>query len=187
MVQQQKTAADLETDRGKAQTERANMLSQDERERDKAALDAWVKVYTACMQSGSPAPSLTEFQAAMRAQVPQVGLMQDMPPPTSPQQPATGVQSMQPQGGMGKPQGPQLGQPLAPNPNNPNAMPRPTNPLTPPTGSMDPASAMAVRRGLQGQGLPTAYGAIANRSLAGLVAGMGGPTIGGPAGGTGGG
>ena len=180
MVQQQKTAADIETDRGKAQTERANMLSEDERERDKAALDAWVKVYTACMQTGSPAPSLTEFQEAMRAQVPQVGLMQDMPPPTSPQQPATGVQSMQQQGGMGKPQGPQLGQPLSPNPNNPTQMPRPTNPLTPPTGSMDPASAMAVRRGLQGQGIADSIRAIANRSFRGPGCGYGWACLGGP-------
>ena len=180
MVQQQKTAADLETDRGKAQTERASMLSTDERERDKAALDAWVKVYTACMQSGAPAPSLTEFQEAMRSQTPQVGLMANMPPPTSPQQPATGIQSLQQPGGMGKPQGPQLGQPLSPNPNNPLQMPRPTNPMTPPQGSMDPASAMAVRQGLQSGQMPTAYGRIANRAMTGLTAGAGGPPMPGP-------
>jgi len=181
MVQQQKTAADLETDRGKAQTDRASMLSQDERERDKAALDAWVKVYTAGMANGSPAPSLTEFQEAMRSQTPQIGLMASMPPPSSPQQPATGVQSLQQPPG-GRPQGPQMGQPLSPNAANPLQGPRPANPAMPPTGSMDPANAQAVRTGLTGGGMPTAYGQLAAKAMPGLTAGMGGPPMPKPAG-----
>ena len=42
-VQGQKTAADIENDRAKQQTKRAQLLLEDDRERDKAALDAWIR------------------------------------------------------------------------------------------------------------------------------------------------
>jgi hypothetical protein len=177
MAQQQKNAADLETDRGKAHTERAKALQDDDLQRDKAALDAWTKTWVAAAQFGTPAPSLTEFQQAMRSAAPRIGLLQDVPPPTSPMQPATGVQSLQqpqpggpPQGQMGqRPPGAQQGRPMMPNPNQPTQMPGP--------GSPDPATAMGVRQALQTGQLPTAYGQIGNRAIAGLVAGMGGPQI----------
>jgi hypothetical protein len=174
MAQQQKNAADLETDRGKAQTERAKALQDDDLQRDKAALDAWTKTWVAAAQFGTPVPSLTEFQQAMQSNAPRIGLLQDVPPPTSPMQPATGVQSLQqPQPGgpqQQRPQGPPMqGRPMMPNPNQPTQMPRP--------GSPDPATAMGVRQALQSGQLPSAYGQIANRAIAGLVAGPGGPAL----------
>jgi hypothetical protein len=173
MAQQQKNAADLETDRGKAQTERGKALQDDDLQRDKAALDAWTKTWVAAAQFGTPAPSLTEFQQAMRSNAPRLGLMPDVPPPMSPMQPATGVQSLQqpqPGGPPQRPPGPQMqGRPMMPNPNQPTQMPRP--------GAQDPATAMGVRQALQSGQLPTAYGQIANRAIAGLVAGPGGPAM----------
>ena len=53
-VQGQKTAADVENDRAKAQTDRARLLMEDDRERDKAALDAWSKTWVAAAQFGTP-------------------------------------------------------------------------------------------------------------------------------------
>lgn len=178
MVQAQRNASDLETDRGKAQTDRASLLMQDDRERDRAALDAWTQAWKTGAQFGTPVPSLTEFQAAMRSQAPRLGLMPDVPPPMSPQQPATGPggQQGQPPGAPGPMTRPgPLGSPTVPNAMRPNM--GPVNPLQPPRGSTDPANAMAVGRALMGQGMPTAYGQLANRALAGNIAGMGGPQI----------
>lgn len=172
MAQQQKNAADLETDRGKAQTDRARLLMEDDRERDKAALETWGKTWIAGAQFGTPVPALTEFQSAMQSRAPRLGLMPDVPPPTSPMQPATGVQQQPPQGpgGPPKPPGPPLGQ----QPQQPMMPPqRPAMPAPMP----DPATAMAVQRGLMGQGLPSAYGSIANRAMASQLMGMGGPRL----------
>ena len=175
MAQQQKNAADLETDRGKAQTDRAKMLTDDDRERDKAAIDAWTRLSAAAMTAGQPLPNLAMLQQAMRSKAPQLGLMPDVPPATSPQQPATGVQSMQPpqpQQGQPGPMGPKPPpqRPMMPNPVNPVQMPTPAT-------SPNPAMQMGVARGLMGGGLPSAYGALANRAISGLIAGPGGPPI----------
>jgi hypothetical protein len=59
---------------------------------------------------------------------------------------------------------------------------RPQAPMAPPVGSTPPDTAQAVRRALAGQGLPTAYGQIADRAVAGQVAGMGGPSLPNPGG-----
>jgi hypothetical protein len=45
------------------------------------------------------------------------------------------------------------------------------------TAGVDPANRMAVQQGLQGRGLPTAYGQIANRAMAGALFGPGGPSL----------
>ena len=172
-VQQAKTSADLETDRGKAQTDRAKMLTDDDLQRDKAALDAWTKTWVAAAQFGTPAPSLTEFQQAMRSAAPRLGLMPDVPPAASPQQPATSPQAQQPPQPMGGPQRPPgppqrpQGQPMMPNPQQPTQMPQQGN----------PATQMAVRQALQTGQMPSAYGQIANRAIAGLIAGPGGPQM----------
>jgi hypothetical protein len=173
-AQQQKNAADLETDRGKAQTDRAKMLTDDDRERDKAAIDAWTRLATAAMQAGQPLPNLAMLQEAMRSKAPTLGLMPDVPPPASPQQPATSPQAQQP-----PPQG-QQGQPGPMGPRPPPQrpmMPNPVNPVQMPQPSANPATTMGVQRGLMGGGMPTAYGQLANRAISGLVAGMGGPQI----------
>ena len=174
MVQQQKTAADLETDRAKAQTDRSKALSDDDRERDKAALQAWVELWKTGAQLGTPVPSLDELRAAMQPDQPSLGLIGDLPPPTSPQQPATGVQGQQQQKPPAGPQGPMLGQMP---PGRPMMPTMPQRPALPPAGATDPATAQAVRRALAGQGLPTTYGMIADRAVAGNIAGMGGPTL----------
>jgi hypothetical protein len=179
-VQGQKTAADVENTRADQQTKRAQLLLEDDRERDKAALDAWTRTWVAAAQYGSPAPSLEEFKSAMRSRVPGsgIGMLGDLPPPSSPQPPAVGVPPRPP-----PPQGP------------PGMPPRPTAMVRPPMGGgapgmapggppggADPATAMAVKGALMGRGLPSAYGQIANRALAGLVAGPGGPALPGPGG-----
>jgi hypothetical protein len=171
--QDQKNAADLETDRGKAQTDRAKMLVEDDRERDKAALDAWAKTWVAAAQFGTPVPSLTQFQTAMRSKAPQIGLMANVPPPTSPQPPATGQQAQGPQpppGGPPRPPGPPPQQ-MPPQ----GMMPPQRPPGAPPMP--DPATAMAAQRGLAGGGLPSAYGQIANRAVMSTLFGMGGPRM----------
>jgi hypothetical protein len=179
MAQQQKNAADLETDRGKAQTDRAQMLMNDDRERDKAAISVWGQLSAAAMAAGQPLPNLAMLQQAMQSKAPQIGLMPDVPPATSPQQPATGVQSMQlPQqpGGLQqqRPQGPPR---VGMNPSQPTQGPIGMNPAAPPVGSTNPATAMAARQGLMTGQLPTAYGGLANRAISGLIAGMGGPSL----------
>ena len=83
-VQAGKTAADVENDRASEQTKRAQMLTDDDLNRDKAALDAWTKTWVAGAQFGTPVPSLTEFQQAMASKVPGIQLLGNLPPPTSP-------------------------------------------------------------------------------------------------------
>lgn len=171
-VQQQKTAADLETDRARAQTDRSKALSDDDRERDKAALQAWVELWKTGAQHGTPVPSLDELRAAMQPDQPQLGLIGALPPPpTSPQQPATGVQGpQQPQRG---PQGPMMGQ----MPGQGGGLMMPQRPMAPPQGAVPPAAAQMVRQALATGNLPSNYGMIADRAMAGLTAGMGGPSI----------
>jgi hypothetical protein len=168
-VQKQKTAADVENDRAKAQTDRAKLVMEDDRERDKAALDAWSRTWVAAAQFGTPAPSFDEFRAAMASRVPSVGLLGDMPPPTSPQPPATGQPPPQ-RPGMAP-----MGPPGAPRP--PMAPPMPPRPAGPPGGSVDPATAAAVRGALVGKGMPSAYGQLANRAMLSPLFGAGGPPM----------
>ena len=171
MAQQQKNAADLETDRGKAQTDRARMLTEDDLKRDQAALDAWTKTWVAGAQFGTPVPSLTEFQQAMQSKAPQIGLLPSVPAPTSPMQPATNQQ-----GPPQPPQGPQRppGPALAAQPPGPLLPPqRPPGPLA----GLDPATAIAAQRGLATGQLPSAYGQISNRAMANALFGMGGPRM----------
>lgn len=171
MVQQQKTAADLETDRARAQTDRSKALSDDDRERDKAALDAWVQIWKTGAQFGTPVPSLDELRAAMQPNQPQLAQLAPLPPPTSPQQPATGMQGpQQPQRG---PQGPMMGQ----MPGQGGGMPQMQRPMAPPVGAAPPNTAQMVRQALVSGNLPTAYGQIADRAVAGSIAGMGGPQL----------
>jgi hypothetical protein len=53
----------------------------------------------------------------------------------------------------------------------------PSNLIASPTAGVDPAQRMAVQQGLAGRGLPTAYGQIANRAMAGALFGPGGPSL----------
>lgn len=171
-VEAQKTAASVENDRAKQQTDRARLIMEDDRERDKAALDAWAKTWVAAVQFGSPAPSFDAFKAAMVSRAPAVAMLGDLPPPTSPQPPATGAPPPQPpRPGMAPPMGP----PGAPRP--PMMPPPGMRPAGPPAGAADPATAMAVRQALVGKGMPTAYGQIANRAMLSPLMGAGGPPL----------
>ena len=176
-IQGQKTAADVENDRADQQTKRADLLIADERERDKAALDAWTKTWVAAAQYGTPAPSLVQFQEAMASKAPQLGLLSNLPAPTSPQPPASG-QPQQPK----PPQPPvpgMMGQrpPGAP-PMAPPGMPGPPQAQRPP----DPASEAAVRGAMRGLPLPGGYGQIAQRAALAPLMGPGGPQLPGPGG-----
>lgn len=175
-ISAQKNASDLENTRADQQTKRAQLLLDDDRERDKAALDGWTKAWTASAQFGTPAPSLTDFQNAMRRAVPTVQLLGDLPPPTSPQPAATDPNSpqqqikQQPQPPMGMPpRGPQ--QPLTP----------PNRPMQPsPTPMPNPAVQQAMRAAMAGRGPPSAYGQIAQRAMASPLNAPGGPPLPGP-------
>jgi hypothetical protein len=172
-VQQSKTAADIEDDRAKQQTDRARLLMEDDRERDKAALDAWSKTWVAAAQFGTPAPSFDEFKTAMQSRVPPVALLTSTPSPMSPQLPATGQQPppQRPPGApMMPPQGAQRPGPLM-------MPPRPMAPPAPPGGGADPATQMAVRQALAGRGMPSAYGQLANRAALSPLMGPGGPPL----------
>jgi hypothetical protein len=169
-IEGQKTAANIENDRAEQQTKRAQLLLEDERERDKAALDAWSKTWLAAAQHGTPAPSLDEFKAAMKSQAPAVGMLADLPAPTSTELPAAGQPPKPPQPPraqppMMPPQGPQA--PMAP--------PRPPPPQ-PPRGPISPAAAQMIQAGLQGRS-PSAYGMIAQRAMASPLMGAGGPPL----------
>ena len=179
-VQQAKTAADVENDRAKQQTDRAKLLLEDDRERDKAALDAWSKTWVAAAQFGTPAPSFDEFKAAMQSKAPAIGMLSDLPAPTSPQPPATGQPQQPPQPRPGGPMmPPQMGGPRPPM--MPPMQGRPPAPM----GGADPATAAAVRGALAtGSGPPSAYGMLAQRAALSPLLGPGGPRLpapGGPA------
>jgi hypothetical protein len=171
-VQKQKTAADVETDRAKAQTDRAKLLLEDDRERDKAALDAWSKTWIAAAQFGTPAPSLDEFRTAMKNDAPAVGLLANLPPPTSPQPPATGgpPQAAPKPGGQPPMMPPQQGQ------GRPMAQPQGPQ-MAPPQRGPDPATQAAVRGALMSGNMPTSYGQIAQRAMLSPLMGAGGPPM----------
>jgi hypothetical protein len=175
-VQGQKTAADIEDQRGEAQTKRAQLLSDDDRERAQSALQYWTQAYSVAAQHGTPLPSIQEFQQAMASKAPVVGLLPQgplaPPPPTSPQPPATGQTQGPPQ--PPRPPGPPT--PMQGAPGRPQTPMMPQSPLVSPP-QPDLASRMAIQQGLQGRGPPTPYGTIANRAMTSALFGPGGPSL----------
>jgi hypothetical protein len=175
-VQNKKTNADIENTRADQQTKRASLLLEDDRERDKSALDAWVKAWVAGATSNIVVPSLDEFKAAMKSNAPAVGLLSDLRPPTSPQPPAVGAPPPQQQ----KPPGPQ-GMPMMASPTNaprPPMMPqRPPTPPAPPPGPINPEAANAIRQSLATGRMPTAYGNLTARASQFPLNGPGGPPL----------
>jgi hypothetical protein len=172
-VQKQKTAADVENDRAKQQTDRAALLLADDRERDKAALDAWTKAWVAGAQFGTPVPSFDEFKQAMKSAAPSIAMLADLPSPNSPAPPATGQPPPKPLGG---PPPPMLGQQQSP---RPLMLPPPPSmaPRGPPQAPADPATAMAVRGALASGRMPTAYGQLAQRAALSPLMGPAGPPL----------
>jgi hypothetical protein len=174
-VQGQKTSADIESQRAEEQTKRADLLSSDDRERSQAALQFWTQAYAVAAQHGTPLPAIGEFQQAMASKAPTVQLLPPSPPPLSPQPPAVGGPQSAP-----KPPGPPPGPPtpMQGAPGRPQAPMLPqSNLIQPPRGTVDPATQMAIQRGLQGGGLPTAYGGIANAAMKSALFGPGGGTL----------
>jgi hypothetical protein len=170
-VQGQKTSADIESQRAEEQTKRADLLSSDDRERSQSALQYWTQAYAVAAQHGTPLPSIGEFQQAMASKAPTVQLLPPSPPPLSPQPPAVGGPQSAP-----KPPGPPT--PMQGAPGRPQAPMLPQSPLIqPPRGTVDPPTQMAIQRGLQGGGLPTAYGGIANRAMSSALFGPGGTPL----------
>jgi hypothetical protein len=173
-VQKEKTAADVENDRAKEQTSRASLLMQDDRERDKAALDAWVKTWVAAAQYATPAPSLDQFKAAMKNDAPAISLLGDLPPPTSAQPPAVGQQPPAPPRPGNQPPVPGMG----PRPQMPQPSPgMASGPSGPPPNPGAAALAMGNRAALAGGPMPTAYGQIARRAALSPLFGPGGPPL----------
>jgi len=171
-VEKNKTAATVENQRADQQTKRASLLLEDDRERDRAALDAWTKAWVAGAQYGTPVPSLDEFKAAMKNDAPTVTLLADLPPPTSDAPPAIGAPKPQPPKG---PQPPMMGQP----PGGPRApMVPPQAPQRPPgQPAVSPVAAQAIQSALAGRGLPTSYGQLAARASGLPLFGPGGPPL----------
>jgi len=177
-VQNKKTNADIENTRADQQTKRASLLLEDDRERDKSALDAWVKAWVAGATSNLVVPSLDEFKAAMKSNAPAVGLLSDLPSPSSPQPPAVGAPPPQQ-----KPPGPQ-GMPMMPPgpPRPPMAPPPQQRPLAPPPGPIPPAAAANIRESLATGRMPTAYGQLTQRASQFPLNGPGGPPLPSPGG-----
>jgi hypothetical protein len=65
-------------------------------------------------------------------------------------------------------------------PGGPMMPPRPAAPAQMPP--ISPAAAQAIQQGLQGRGLPTAYGQLAQRAMSSPLMGPGGPPLPQPAG-----
>jgi hypothetical protein len=171
-VQKEKTAADVENDRAEQQTKRASLLLEDDRERDKAALDAWSKTWVAAAQFGTPAPALTEFQDAMKRDVPTINLLGDLPPPTSAAPPAIG-QQQQPKP---PPPGPPMMPPGMAGPRPPMAPQMPPRAAGPPPGP-DPAVAAMARNALATGRMPSAYGQLTQRAAGFPLNAPGGPPL----------
>jgi len=177
-VQNKKTNADIENTRADQQTKRASLLLEDDRERDKSALDAWVKAWVAGATSNIVVPSLDEFKQAMKSNAPAVGLLSDLPPPTSPQPPAVGAPPPQ-QPRPGPPQ-PTMMPPGPPRP--PMMAPPQQRPMAPPPGPINPEAANAIRQSLATGRMPTAYGQLTQRASQFPLNGPGGPPLPSPGG-----
>jgi hypothetical protein len=177
-VEGQKTAANVMNERAKQQTARADTLLQDDRDRDKAALDAWVRTYAVAAQYGTPLPSVAEFREAMASGVPLIQPLANLPPMQLPDPPGAGgppAPPVPPPGGRAPGGVPPLAGPVIPAPRPtrpPGALPPPTpaGGVTGPTGPapLDPATQLAVRGALTGRGLPDALSVLQTR--AGLAA-----------------
>jgi hypothetical protein len=151
-VQQVKTSADLENTRAEAQTKRAQLLTDDDRERSQAALNYWTSAYNTAAQHGTPLPA-------------------NVPPPSSPAQPATAAPQKPPQAPA--PPGPMQGAPVR---QLPPMMP-PAPGMTPPAPAGPDPARQAVAQGLATGRMPTAYGGISNAAMNSALYGPGGPSL----------
>ena len=179
-VETMKTQAGIADDTRKSQTERVKLALEDDRERDQAAVTAWVNAYATAAQYNTPLPSINEFKAALRTSVPYAALLapQGAPPqppipqPGAPPAPALGAPGVSPGVRGPVPAGPPGGMARAPMPSMP--APRAGPPTGPAAGPVtDPATLLAMRRAMISPGGGGIAGAVlSNRSL---LPGQGGP------------
>jgi hypothetical protein len=173
-VEGQKTMASMANDRAKQQTDRADKLLTDDRERDKAALDAWVKTYAVAAQYGTPLPGVHEFRQAMASSVPLIAPLANLPPMPQIPNPTANPGNPSPGFPAGRPPAPPVGAPPAAPLTGPPRPPRMPGAIPPPGapagGATDPATALAMRQAMVGRGMPNAMSMLQNR--AGLAAPM---------------
>jgi hypothetical protein len=193
-VETLKTQASIADDTRQAQTDRWKLLLDDERGRDEAAVTAWVQAYNVAATHGTPLPSIADFKAALKSDLPTAAMLaasappppapppgmmppQAIPAPGGPVPPALGVPAMF---GRGQPAG---GPPGIVRPGNgavpvppavagrPMMRPPMLPPGAPPAGPpgarppMDPASVLAMRSALA-RGSNPAAGLLQARALA---------------------
>jgi hypothetical protein len=155
-IEQMKAQMDAADDTRQAQTDRFKIALDDERSRDEAAVTAWVAAYATAAQHGTPIPSILEFKAALKSDLPTQMLLA---PAVAPGMPGTAP----PGAGPGGPPGPQ---PAA----GPQGIPIPMSgaPIRPALGA--PLGPPGPQRGMPAAGPP---GGIAGRLPP--VPGGGGP------------
>jgi hypothetical protein len=146
-------------DARKAQTDRLKLAFEDDRSRAEAAVTAWVQSYNTAATNGTPLPSIAEFQAALRSQIPLAALLAPVTPPPQ------GIPSA---GGVPNPPPPALGAPAAgrggaagpPGVTSGNAAPPAVGPAPP-----DPAAVMAMRRAMLARGGPNTGAMLVDRAV----------------------
>jgi hypothetical protein len=116
-IEQMKAQLDAADDTRKSQTDRFKIALDDERSRDEAALTAWVQAYAIAAQHNTALPSILDFKAAIKSDLPtQMLLMPAVPPPPGAMPPGmppgAGPPGMPP-GGPGQPI-PMPGPPIRP-------------------------------------------------------------------------
>jgi hypothetical protein len=177
-VEQLKVQLDAADKLSSQQYDRDKMVLDDQRSRVESALSAWVAVWAAAAQHGTPVPAIDEFQAAVRAD-PQAAAAvwqalagqpgpgnqpQATPPPGAQPTPAGmppppfGIGAPSASGPAGRPMVPAM-PPAGPVASAPNALP----PNAAPAGTtlgISPASAIALRQRLLGNSLLATRGAL---------------------------
>lgn len=164
-VEQQKLAAQAVDDTRQAATDRIKLAIEDDRSRAEAAVTAWVNAYQTAATNGTPLPSIADFKAALRSQIPLEALLQPPQPPPM---------AMPNAGSVGAPAPPAIGAPAGP-------LARPGVPAGRPTGAPgvgtsapapaagaplpDPASVLAMRRALLARAGPSSNAALIDRAV----------------------
>ena len=149
-------------DARQAQTDRLKLAFDDDRSRAEAAVTAWVQAYATAAANGTPLPSIDDFKAALRSQIPMAALFVQ-PPGAQPQ----GIPTA---GGAPNPPPPALGAP-APGRGGavagPPGVAQPGSATPPAVGAAppDPAAVLAMRRAMLSRGGPNAGAMLLDRAV----------------------
>jgi hypothetical protein len=142
-----------------SQTDRLKLAFEDDRSRAESAVTAWVQAYVAAGKNGTPLPSIDEFKAALRSQIPLQALLVQPAPPGGPAPPPG------PPPGAAGPPPPALGAPLPGGPARPPQGAPPALGPAAPGGAPDPAAVMAMRRAMLSRGGPNAGQMLVDRAV----------------------